>query len=328
MLYLHGIGHFHPENIIDNAFLTNLDIGVDENWILEHVGIHERRTVLSLEYVAETKNHDARAAADASIYSNAQTGAHAAQLALARAGLSTSDIGLVIAGSCSPQYSIPSEACIIAAELGIVVPAIDLNSACSSFAMQLHFLNSMRPEAMPDFILVVNPENNTRTIDYTDRKTAVLWGDGTVAAVISTKVPAQAEIKFSTYNSDTLGWNKVVIPKGGHFSQQGAAVQTFAIKRTVETINKLWERTANNNSGKPFFIGHQANLRMLQSVCNRAGISNDRHLFNVDRFGNCGAAGAPGVLSQNWESFAPGDELGLVVVGSGLAWGGVLIQFQ
>ena len=327
MIYLHGVGHFHPENTIDNEFLANLDIGVDENWVIDRVGIHKRRTVLSLDYITHTKNSDPRSAAEASTYNNAQTGARAALLALDRAGLTCSDVGMVVAGGCSPQYSIPSEACMIAAELGIEVPAIDLNSACSSFAMQLHFLNSMRPEAMPDFVLVVNPENTTRTIDYTDRRTAVLWGDGTCAAVVSSKISAPAEIKFSTYSSDPSGWNKVVIPRGGHFRQDGAAVQTFAIKRTVETINKLRVNAVNNNSDKSFFIGHQANLRMLQSVCNRAGISADRHLFNVDQFGNCGAAGAPGVLSQNWDDFKSGDELALAVVGSGLAWGGILLQF-
>jgi 3-oxoacyl-[acyl-carrier-protein] synthase-3 len=320
MVYLHGIGHFHPENTIDNSFLANLDIGVDEKWVLERVGIHERRTVLSLDYISKTRNQDPRAAREASDYNNAQTGAIAALRAISRAGIEASDIGMVIAGGCSPQYSIPSEACMIAAEIGIEVPAIDLNAACSSFAMQLHFINSMRAEATPDFILLVNSENNTRTIDYSDRTTAVLWGDGTVASVVSNKISSSAEIKFSTYNSNPFGWNKVLIPNGRHFWQDGAAVQTFAIKRTVETIIKLRESTVNHPENF-FFIGHQANLRMLQSVCNRVDINADRHLFNVDHFGNCGAAGAPSVLSENWDSFQSGDELALAVVGSGLAWG-------
>ena len=98
MLYLHGIGHFHPENVITNRFLEDLGIGTDEAWILERVGIRERRTVLSLDYIRRTKNSDPRAAHEASLYRNAQTGAAAARMALDRAGLAPSDIGFVISG--------------------------------------------------------------------------------------------------------------------------------------------------------------------------------------------------------------------------------------
>ncbi len=326
MLYLHGVGHFFPENVIDNAFFLSLDIGTDEAWILERVGIRTRRTVLPLEYIRKTRNRDPREADKVALYSNAQTGAYAAQMALERAGIKPADIGMVIAGGCSPQWSIPATACMIAAELGIVVPAFDLNSACSSFAAQLNFLDMMKPGSLPDFVLVVNAENNTRIVDYSDRRTAVLWGDGTAAAVISPEIPAQAQIVFSSFHSDPQGWNKVTIPVGGHFNQEGSAVQAFAIRTTVATLKEL-RRHARCNPEKLLFIGHQANLLMLQSVCDRAGIGKEEHLFNVDTFGNCGAAGAPAVLSQRWDDFAQGDELALVVVGSGLAWGGLFIRF-
>src|ERR1700733_1373511 len=98
MLYLHGIGHFHPESVIDNKFLVDLDIGADEQWILQRVGIRERRTVLDLEYIRATQNADVRGAQEASRYSNAQTGSQAARMALSRAKLGPSDIGMVIAG--------------------------------------------------------------------------------------------------------------------------------------------------------------------------------------------------------------------------------------
>ena len=110
MLYLHGMGHFHPENVITNRFLEELEIGTDEAWILERVGIRERRTVLPLDYIRQTKNRDPRAAHEASLYRNAQTGAAAARMALDRAGLKPADVGLVIAGSSSPAFLIPAEA--------------------------------------------------------------------------------------------------------------------------------------------------------------------------------------------------------------------------
>jgi 3-oxoacyl-[acyl-carrier-protein] synthase-3 len=184
MLYLHGIGHFHPETVLDNKFLVDLDIGVDENWILQRVGIKERRTVLDLEYIRNTRNCDVRAAHEASSHSNAQTGRIAAEMAISRAGLKASDIGMVVGGGASPQNLVPAEACTIAAELGIEAPCFDISSACSTAAVQLSVLSSMAATEGPDFILVVNPENNTRLIDFSDRRTAVLFGDASSAMVV------------------------------------------------------------------------------------------------------------------------------------------------
>lgn len=324
-LFVHGVGHFHPENVIDNAFLTALHIGTDEAWIMERVGIRSRRTVLSLDYIVRTMNEHPSEAARWSVYTNAQTGARAARLAMERAGVEASQIGLVIAGGCSPQYSIPAEACLVAAELGISSAAYDISSACSSFAVQLHALRAMRPEALPDYVLVVNVENTTRTVDYRDRRTAVLWGDGSAAAVVSPRIPAPVRVRQSVVHSDPAGWNKVVIPAGGHFTQEGSAVQGFAIRKSVATLNELTPHLSGDRADM-WFIGHQANLMMLNTVCERGKVEASHHLFNVDEFGNCGAAGAPGVLSQHWDTLPPRCEIVLVVVGSGLTWGGLLIE--
>jgi len=323
MLFLHGVGHFHPESAIDNAFLESLDIGTDDAWILERVGIRERRTVLSLDYIRATRNADPRAAHEASLHSNAETGASAAAMALERAGLNASEIGMVIAGGCSPQRLIPAEANVIAAELGIAATAFDLSAACSSFALQLHHLAQLRPESLPDFVLLVSAENTTRTIDYRDRNSAVLWGDGTSAAIVSSRVPARMRITRTSFGSDPSGWNKVVIPAGGHFTQDGPAVQGFAIRRAGAVLESL---RGELDPGRLHFIGHQANLLMLEAVARRGRISPDKHFFNVVDFGNCGAAGAPGVLSQRWDALHGGDRIVLAVVGSGLAWGGALIE--
>ena len=326
MLFLHGIGHFHPETVIDNAFFESLDIGTSNEWILERVGIRERRTVLPLDYIRETRNADPRAAHEASTYSNPETGARAAALALERAGLAPSDIGMVIAGGCSPQYLIPAESCLIAAELGIEAPAIDVNSACSSFIAHLAFLGDMRPERRPEFTLMVNVENTTRTVDYRDRSSAVLWGDGSAAAVVSHRTPARARLDATTFTSDPSGWDKVVIPAGGFFAQSGSAVQSFAIRKTASTARELLAGVDDAESA--WFVGHQANLLMLRSAAERAGVDLARHLHNVESFGNQGAAGAPAVLSQSWERFGAGDLVAVVTVGSGLSWGGALIRFD
>lgn len=326
-IYLHGLGYFHPENIIDNQFLEDLDIGTNDEWIMSRVGIQQRRTVLPLDYIKETYNKDIRLVSEVSLYTNAETGKKAAMMALKHAKLKPQDIGLVIAGGCSPQYSTPAEASAIAAELNIEAPAVDLGTACSTMGTHMYFLARMDPQALPDYILCILPENTTRVIDFSDRSTAVLWGDGTAALVVSTKIPATAKIVNTTLNSDPQGWNKVMIPRTGHFIQQGAAVQAFAIKRTVQIyqqLNKLYPDKQN----QLYFISHQANLSMLKSVCKRCNIYDEKHFYNIDKFGNTGAAGAPTVLAQNWEHFCPGDVVALVVVGSGLAWSGMTIEFS
>jgi 3-oxoacyl-[acyl-carrier-protein] synthase-3 len=323
-LSLISVGHFHPPTVMSNEFLTSLDIGVDTNWVLERVGIRERHTVLPLDYIRDTRNQDPRATAEASTFSDAQTGAKAAAHALSRAGLTPKDIGMVISGGCSPQLSIPAQACLTAAELEIECPAFDVNSACSSFAAQLHLLSSMRPETLPDYILVVNVENTTRTVNYNDRRTAVLWGDCTSAAIVSPRAPGRATIQASVLHSDPSGWKHVMIPAGGHFQQDGQAVQGFAIRKTLATLSEL--AASLPRESQTAFIGHQANALMLDGVCRRAEIPPERHFFNVDRFGNCGAAGAPSVLSEKWEQIKNG-YLSLVVVGSGLTWGGLLLHF-
>jgi len=326
MLYLHGPGHFHPENEIDNAFLESLDIGTSDRWILERVGIASRRTVLPLDYLRATRNRDLRAAPEAALYSNAETGRRAALMAIERAGIQPSDVGMVIAGGCSPDNCIPAEASRIARALALSVPAFDLHAACSTFGAHLHFVDRMGASA-PDYVLVVQPENITRTVDFGDRTTCVLFGDATTAAVVSTRVPSRARIVHTTFGTDPSGCDEVAIPRLGHFRQNGAVVQKFAIKKMSSLLADLQERLDPDRRERLFFVGHQANLTMLEAVCRRAAVAPERHLHNIVRFGNQSSAGAPSVLSQRWESFRPGDLAALVVVGSGLSWSSLLVDF-
>lgn len=325
MLFLHGLGHFHPENELDNAFFESLDIGTDDAWIVSRVGIRSRRTLLPLEFIRETRNRDLRATEEAALYTNAQTGARAAEMAIARAGIDKNAIGLVIAGGCSPRMLIPAEASTIAAELGLEAPAFDLHAACSTFGTQLHFVAQMGDRA-PDYVLAIQVENNTRVVDYTDRSTCVLWGDGTAAAVISTKHAGRAEITASTFGGSPAGCTDVTIPRTGRFQQEGAKVQKFAIKRMGSLLADL--KSGARDPARLTYVGHQANLTMLESVARRAKLGEGRHWYNIDRFGNQGAAGAPAVISQRWDDIASGEEIGVVVVGSGLSWASLLLAFR
>ena len=325
-LYLHGLGHFHPDVELSNAFLEDLDIGTSDEWILERVGIRARRTVLPLDYIRETKNREPRAALEAALHTNADMGSAAAEMALARAGVAASDIGMVIAGSSAADTASPAEACNIAAKLGIEVPAFDINSACTSFYVQMYLLSRMQPDALPDYVLVVAPESLTKTVDYSDRTAAVLWGDAATAAVVSTRHPCRARVLGSTLESSPAGGKYVMVPRMGHFQQDGRTVQLFGIKRMTRLVGALREQF--EDEGRSFhFVGHQANLRMLESVRNQCKIPPERHHANVEWYGNTGCASAAGVISMHWEKWTGTDDIAVAGVGSGLTWASYLLRF-
>ncbi len=325
-LYLHGMGHFHPENEITNQFLEDLDIGTDNQWILDRVGIRSRRTVLPLDYIRDTRNRDTRQAMEVQLYSHADTGVLAAEMALERAGITKDAIGMVIAGSSRPGLSTPADACHIAAALGVEARALDMNSACTSMWIALYMLANMKPESVPEYVLIVAPESLTTVVDYNDRSSSVLWGDSTAAAIVSTRVPSRIGILDNTMESSPAGYEKVIVPIFGHFDQEGRTVQMFAIKKTVRCLRKIQEsfpspgRTLN-------FVGHQANLWMLESVCQHCDIDREQHHSNVVDFGNGGAAGAPSVLSMRWDRWTDQDDVAVVGVGAGLTWSSFVLRF-
>ncbi len=325
-LYLHGLGHFHPESEITNQFLIELDIGTNEQWILERVGIRTRRTVLSLDYIRETRNLDPGGAVEAAMFTHADTGVRAASMALERASLSKDEIGMVIAGSSKPEWSSPADACMIAQAMELEVPAFDVNSACTSMMVALYALSMMRPEALPEYVMIVTPESLTTAVNYSDRSASVLWGDCTAAAIVSTKVPSRIEILRTTLESSPAGSDKVVVPLFGHFDQEGRTVQMFAIKKTVRCLRRI-QREFPPNGRSLHFIGHQANLRMLETVCERCHILPHLHHSNVVNFGNTGAAGAPSVASMNWDGWTDSDDVAIIGVGAGLSWSSYVFRF-
>lgn len=325
MIYLHGLGHYHPDNVITNKFLEDLDIGTNEEWIMERVGIHTRHTVLPLEYIRRTKNRNISEAYEASTMNNAGTGAIAARMALDRAGLKPEDIGMVISGSSIPDTLTPAEASTIACELGIEAPCFDVNSACSTFGVQMNLISRMMPESLPPFVLLVQADNVTRSIDFSDRANAVLFGDGTGAAVVSKTVPARIAVSGNDCGSKPSAWEKATVPRVGYFWQDGSAVQGFAIRRTTDSL-RLLQAGAGADGNRMMFVGHQANLGMLRTVCERCGIPESNHWHNVEFYGNQGCAGGPSVLSQHWEDLRPGDRVAVALVGAGLTWGHMMLS--
>jgi 3-oxoacyl-[acyl-carrier-protein] synthase-3 len=220
----------------------------------------------------------------------------------------------------------PAEACNIGRLMELEVPAFDVNSACTSLYVQLYLLSMMQPDKLPDYVLLVASDALTKAVDYSDRSAAVLWGDGAAAAVISTRNPSRAQVLGTTMESSPAGNDKVIVPRFGHFHQEGRTVQTFGIKRMTRLLHSTQSRFGGSDRNFNF-VGHQANHRMLESVCKQCNIPPESHFSNVEWFGNTASAGSPSVISMHWEKWCSNDDVAVVGVGSGLTWSSYLIRF-
>jgi 3-oxoacyl-[acyl-carrier-protein] synthase III len=325
MLYIHGMGHFVPDNVIDNQFLENLDIGSSTEWILERVGIKTRRTVMDLDYIKSTKNKDTRCSLEATRCSNIQMGKAAAEMAIARAGIDRKDIGMVISASAFPEWSAPGEASLIAAELGIDAYCFGVVSGCTGYGTQVNVAYKMNAELAPPYILLVNPESFTRAIDYSDRAMACLFGDAATATVVSFKHPSKMAFTHAEAFSNPAQWEKVCAPRFGHFIQDGHAVQGFAIRKSTEIL-QIAQSKSDVGRENFIYVGHQGNLGMLKMVCERCNIPEENHWYNVVDYGNTASAGVPFVISQHWDELKPGTDIGISIVGAGLTWTHMLIK--
>jgi 3-oxoacyl-[acyl-carrier-protein] synthase-3 len=184
----------------------------------------------------------------------------------------------------------------------------------------------MMTDRLPPFVLTVQPEGVTRAIDFSDRSAAVLFGDACTATVVSASVKARVALVESNSGTNAAVWEKVKIPFASHFIQDGHAVQGFAIRRMTESLLGLMAGIPE--TGRFRFIGHQANLGALRTVCERAGVGEDQHWHNVSDFGNTGSSGAPAVLSAHWDELRSGDRVAICLVGAGLTWANLLLTVE
>jgi 3-oxoacyl-[acyl-carrier-protein] synthase-3 len=329
-IVLSGIGHYFPETIIDNSFYNDLDIGSDSQWIEERVGIKERRSVLSLEEIKAlrrgeiTREDLVRAGRIMPIEKMVK---NAWLLATRRAGKQPYAIDTVILGTSIPDWHIPANACAVAASLGLECAAFDVNSACASFVVDLHVARALLLAKAAATVAVFNAERYTTGVNYTDRTSCILFGDAASAAILDTNPGARGlQLIDTIIDSSPAEYDKVQFPVGETFRQNGGAVQKFAITKSVETTQTILERNNLTPKDLRYLITHQANLLMLQNTYDRLGLTPEQRAFNVDTKGNQGACGAATVLSSVWDGLKPGDNVVVVVVGSGLTWGAALFR--
>ena len=320
-----GIGYAHADNIIDNKFLEDLDIGTSAAWIEEKIGIITRLTTLPLDYIRTTRNLDPRMAREVALQTPTELGLKATHMALARAGIKPEQLGMVICNCCTPNQVAPAESQRIAGALNLRIPAFDVFTACPAFALHVDFLNRFREDAVPEYVLCVSTAALTQNVNYNDRSDGAIWGDGAAAWVISNKHEGKLKVIEASFASDPTRCQAVVVERYGHFHQDGRAVRDFSVRQTVRLVKQL-ESSYNLDWTRDIFIGHQANATMLQQICNNRDIPNTNHWQNVSSVGNQAGAGAPAVLGRFWDQIVPNQKIAVAVVGAGLSWGTVLMQ--
>lgn len=329
-VYINSCGHFHPSHEIPSGKFEQLGCGHEESWIVGRTGIEFRRSILTwpqIEQIVQGETSGRALQAKGDVMSAAQITMPALEHAKTRLGQANWQPDLLLCGTSIPDFDIPATAATIANEAGIRCPVFDINSACSSFLTGLQTSASLISCGNYDRIALCIPERYTLRLDYTDVKSAPLFGDGAAVALLSNQPGRRSfELIDTVLDSNPSGHADVVIPPEGLFRQNGPAVQKFAIQKTCEITGRILEQNDLEIADIDYFISHQANLRMLKSVCSRLKVPEHRHLHNCARFGNQGAAGAPAVLSANWDAIESGSLVLMAVVGSGLTWGAALLK--
>lgn len=326
MLNILGMGYSNPTTVIDNAFLESLDTGTTAAWIEEKIGIKERRSSLPLDYIRQTRNADPREAIKVASMSPTDMGAKASEMALARAGIKASDVGMVICNCCTPNQTAPAESQRVAERLGIErAKVFDVFTACPVFALHLDFLNNYRPETLPEYVLCVSTAALTQKVNYSDRTDGAIWGDGAAAWVVSPRQKGKLEVLDTFYQADPSRCEAVVVDTYGYFHQDGRAVRNFSVLQTVKLIRQV-EAKNPVDWNRDIFIGHQANYTMLQQIVSNRGIPESNHWHNVMYIGNQAGASAPAVLAMHWDEVRSGQQIVVAVVGAGLSWGSLLLR--
>jgi 3-oxoacyl-[acyl-carrier-protein] synthase-3 len=319
-----GWGMYAPSRIMSNHDLEKL-VDTSDEWIVSRTGIRERRIAADDETTTTLS-------------------VHAARDALAVAGMTPDELDLVIVGTCSPDYYMPATAVLVAHELGATRAAgFDLMAACSGFVFSLATATAYVRSGMYRKVLVVGVELLSRFLDYTDRNTCVLFGDGAGAVIVSASDAPGGLLGLDMY-SDGSGKEGIIFPaggsacpttprtvaEGGHFVHMaGKEVYKYATRQLAESA-----RSALRNAGLAVddvdqFLFHQANLRIIESVQNTVGISPEKTYLNIEKYGNTSAASVPMALVEAIADgrIKSGDRLLMVAFGAGYTAGAAVVEW-
>ena len=301
-------------------------VDTTDDWILQRTGIRERHIV------------------DAGV-ATSDLGQAAAQKAIANAGLEPDDIDLIVVGTVTPDMFFPSTACLIQHKIGANRAwGFDISAACSAFTYSLATASQLVATGAHEHALVVGADVMSSIIDYTDRSTCVLFGDGAGAVVVSAANSGDGAILDFENEIDGGGGSALCMPAGGslkpsshdtvdqrlhYVKQDGQTVFKFAVRKTEEISRRLLERNGLGAGDIDLFVSHQANRRIIQSASEKLGIDPAKVIINIERFGNTTAATIPLALNDAVCSgrLKKGDLVLLASVGAGFTVGAVLVRW-
>lgn len=302
---LRGTGKSVPETILTNDDLSKI-VETSDQWITTRTGIRRR--------------HHCRGETQVSLC------VEAAKNALTRAGISPDRIGVCIVATMTPEYLTPSTACLVQRELGLPndIPCFDLNAACTGFVYALHTMQCLLKASDRKFGLVVGGEALSRILNWEDRSTCILFGDGAGAAVVEYREEwPDIGAYLGSHGSDTL------LQAKEHLTMEGTKVFKFAVEAIPWCIDRVLEKHDLSLADVDHFIFHQANARIIDSVVKKTGIPSEKCHKNLEEYGNTSAASIPLLLAELEETgkLTPGDKCLLVGFGGGLTWGAVLVEY-
>ena len=320
-----SLATYVPPRLLTNADLEKMVDTTDE-WIMQRTGIRQRHIV------------------DPGV-ATSDLAAEAAKEAIKRAGLKPEDIDLIIVGTVTPDMLFPSTACLVQHKIGATNAwGFDLSAACSAFTYSLTVGSQLVAAGGVKNALVIGADVMSSIIDYTDRATCVLFGDGAGAVVLAPSSDPNVGILDFEHMIDGAGGSALYMPAGGsrmpashetvdkrlhYVKQDGQAVFKFAVRKTGEVCERLLKRNNLTGHDLDLFVSHQANKRIILSVAERIGMPDEKVVINIDRFGNTTAATIPLALNDAVESgrLKKGHLIMLTSAGAGFTVGSLLVRW-
>ncbi|HHY61255.1 MAG TPA: ketoacyl-ACP synthase III [Clostridia bacterium] len=320
-----GTGSYVPEKVITNDDLSRL-VDTSDEWIRTRTGIRERR-VLAEE----------QATSDMCV--------EAARQALADARLRPEDVDLIIVATVTPDMLFPSTACLVQEKLGAInAAAFDLSAGCTGFVYALAAGSQFVETGLYRTVLVIGADALSRIVNWSDRSTCVLFGDGAGAVVLQGKPGAEHGILGSYLKADGSGAGMLCLPAGGsrrpasaesvaaglhYLYMEGKEVFKFAVKAMEDATAQTLQVCGLTEREVDFLIPHQANMRIVEAAVKRLALPRERVIVNLDKYGNMSSASVPVALDEaaRQGKFAAGNLILLVAFGAGLTWGGVAFRW-
>ena len=320
-----GLATYVPPRILSNGDLERM-VDTSDEWIFQRTGIRERHIV-----------GNGMATSDMAL--------EASVAAIGQAGITPRDVGFIVVGTTTPDTIFPSTACVLQDKLGATGAwGFDLGAACSGFTYALTVGLQMVGTFAHDYAVVVGADTMSSIIDYTDRTTCILFGDGAGAVVLAPATGEEPAIIDFAHEIDGSGGPALCMPAGGsrmpasretveqrlhYVKQDGQAVFKFAVRKTEEISRRILERNGLQPSELDLFVSHQANRRIITAAAERLGLPDSKVVINLDRFGNTTGATIPLALADAAADgrLKRGDLVLLASVGAGFTVGAVLLKW-